>query len=92
MAFRRGTGSVEVELASVQTYLEGTVDPAICQIDELLAFKNKTQGQFTVIIVLNSAILVLVTGLIITLFTWGLNHITLKVQTDSASESKTYAY
>jgi hypothetical protein len=86
VTFRRGTGSLEVEVASIQTYLEGTVEPVLNdhtdQISDLKTFKDKTQGQFTVIIVLNSIILTLVAALIVALFSWGLSHITLKVQND----------
>lgn len=94
MTFRRGTGSVEVELASIQTWAEG-IDPVVeghtAEIGQLRTFKDSTEGKFTVIVWMNGIILALVTGMIVALFAWGLSHITLRVSSDPTSITESHS-
>jgi hypothetical protein len=81
MAYFRGSGSVEVELARVQSWVEDA-DP---RIDAVEKAQEKVQsdidgwkGSQRVIIWLIGVNISLMCGLIIALFVWGLDHITLK--------------
>lgn len=78
MAFRRGRGSVEVELANVQSCLEN-LDPIVErhteEIGELKSFQNNTEGKFTVIVWLVGINVSLVIGGLVALFGWGLSHL-----------------
>jgi hypothetical protein len=81
MPYQRGTGSVELELSRVQSCLED-LEPDVTTLKQEVA-KIKLdmasyEGSLRVIIWLNLVIIGLLSSLIITLFAWGLNHITIR--------------
>jgi hypothetical protein len=82
MVYQRGTGSVELELSRVQSCLE-VVDPKVDdladRVDSLEATRDKIEGKFTVIVWLVGVNITLMLSLLVALFTWGLNHITVRV-------------
>jgi hypothetical protein len=57
-------------------------------ISDLHDFKSNTQGKFTIIVWLLSGLLTLQIGMIVSLFVWGLNHITLRVEAQPITQSK----
>ena len=73
VTYRRGSGSVEVELANIQSCLEELtpdVDDLKRDVRELRADRDRAYGMLKVIALLQ----VLIIGLLIALFEWGLNH------------------
>ena len=84
MPFQRGSGTVNVELARIQTYIESEVEPELTMLrqttSELKADRDSLKGSLRVIIWLNGVILGLVVAMIVSLFSWGLNHISLKAE------------
>lgn len=81
MTYQRGTGSVELELSKVQSWVE-QADPTLCdvtkRVDGLESSRDKMDGKLVIIVWLVGINVGLMTALILTLFAWGLNHITLK--------------
>ena len=80
MVYQRGVGSVEVELARVQSALEDVVPEVARQgvrIDSLESDRDNARGSLRVIIWLNGIIIGLFVVLIGTLFSWGLSHISI---------------
>ena len=75
MTYKRGQGSVEQELEKLQSAVE-YIDPRLCDIEEdvreLRTDRDKGIGMLKVIAVLQ----VLIIGLLIALFQWGLSHTT----------------
>jgi hypothetical protein len=75
VTYQRGQGSVERELEKVQSCLE-SLDPAVQRLEEdvreLRSDRDEHKGMLRVIAVLQ----VLIVGLLIALFSWGLNHMT----------------
>ena len=81
MVYQRGTGSVELELSKVQSVLE-VLDPRVekleTRVDSLESSRDKMDGKLVIIVWLVGLNVTLMIGLILTLFTWGLSHISLK--------------
>ncbi len=77
VSYKRGSGSVEVELANVQSCLE-ELHPTIMDLEydvrELRSDRDSVKGMLKVIVAFQA----LIVGLIITLFSWGLNHMTFR--------------
>ena len=73
VTYKRGQGSVEQELEKLQSAVE-YIDPRLCDIEEdvreLRTDRDKGIGMLKVIAVLQ----VLIIGLLIALFQWGLSH------------------
>ena len=80
MAYQRGRGSVEVELANLQSAVEDAV-PRISRleanVDDLQSDRDSLKGSLRVIIWMNGIMLSLLIALIIALFSWGLNHLSM---------------
>jgi hypothetical protein len=89
VTYQRGEGTVEVELSRVQSWLE-IADPVIAKmadrVDSLESYRDINQGSLRIIIWLNGIILALMVGMIVALFTWGLSHISLRVENIPQSE------
>jgi len=83
VAYQRGNGSVELELSRVQSCLE-SLDPAVedlkLKVDSLESSRDKMDGKLVIIVWLVGLNVTLMIGLLITLFGWGLGHITLKAE------------
>ncbi len=78
MSYRRGGESVEMELSKIQGYLEDVINPALIEFDkdirELRSDRDNAKGMLKVIVALQALII----GLIISLFSWGLNHMSFR--------------
>lgn len=72
-----------MELSKVQSCLE-VLDPAVEklkeQVDSLESSRDKMDGKLVIIVWLVGLNVSLMIGLLITLFGWGLGHITLKAE------------
>ena len=82
MAYQRGSGSVELELSRVQSCLEildPQMDDLAKKVDSLESSRDKLDARIAIIVWLVGINITLMVGLILSLFAWGLNHITLKV-------------
>lgn len=90
MTYRRGTASVEVELANVQSMLE-ILDPKVdgfeARIEELEEVKNKLQGALRVIIWMNSVTMLIVVAILGAFLTWMSNHISIRTNFDAPGVS-----
>jgi hypothetical protein len=75
VTYRRGQGTVEQELEKLQSAVE-YIDPRVCDLEadvrELRTDRDSAKGLLKGIAVLQ----VLIIGLLIALFSWGLNHMT----------------
>ncbi len=75
LTFQRGSGDVEQELEKLQSWAEH-VHPQICELEqdvrELRSDRDRAMGMLRVIAVLQ----VLIIGVMVALFSWGLNHMT----------------
>lgn len=87
MTYRRGNGSVEVELANLQSAVE-FLDPTVASLaqrtDSLESNRDWVKGALWVIMGLNVFIL----GILVSLATWALNHMTIKANFDSPTVSQ----
>jgi len=75
VTYKRGSGTVEQELEKLQSAVE-YIDPRVCTVEEdvreLRSDRDSAKGMLKVIL-LGQALIV---GLLIALFSWGLNHMT----------------
>lgn len=75
VTYQRGQGTVEQELEKVQSVLE-YLDPRVCDVEadvrELRTDRDTAKGMLKIIVLLQ----VLIVGLIVAAFSWGLNHMT----------------
>ena len=75
LGYQRGSGSVEVELANLQSEVEA-IGPRLRVVEEdvreLRADRDRAYGMLKVI----AALQVVIIGMFIAVFTWGLNHMT----------------
>lgn len=82
MPYKRGNGTIEVELANVQSVLE-VLDPEVTaqavRIDTLESNRDWVRGALWVIIGLNGFILTV----LLLLASWVLNHMTIKANFDN---------
>lgn len=73
VGYQRGRGSIEVEMANMQSVLE-ILDPKVAgiegRVDQLESDRDTAKGMLKVIMVLE----ILIVGLVVALFAWGLNH------------------
>lgn len=77
VTYRRGQGSVEQELEKVQSTLE-LMDPRLTDVEadvrDLRSDRDSAKGMLKVILLMQG----LIVGLMIALFSWGLNHVTFR--------------
>ena len=75
---------MQAELHTLKDWREKTVDPKLedheKRIDKTESILDKTEGKFKVIIWLNGVIITLLVGILLSLFTWVLNHVTFHVE------------
>ena len=73
LTYLRGSGSLEVEVANMQSAIE-RIDPALYdvtdRVDSLESDRDSAKGMLKVIAVLQGLIILL----LVALFSWGLNH------------------
>ena len=82
---------VETALGILADWRQTVVDPALKdqggRIEVLESYRDKMDGKITIIVWLNGVVILLLISMILSLFTWGLSHITLKVMNDSPVSS-----
>ena len=87
LGYQRGSGSVEVELANLQSEVE-RIGPVVRnvedRVDDLESSRDSISGMLKVI----AGLQVLVVGMLIALFSWGLNHMTFHSEWEKPEHSR----
>ena len=75
VTYQRGSGTVEQELEKLQSTME-LLDPRVCDLEDdvrsLRTDRDSAKGMLKVILAGQA----LIVGILLALFTWGLNHMT----------------
>lgn len=81
MVYRRGQDTPQVELANLQSFAEDadvTLKELTQRVDQLESRWDQIQGSLKVLLWMNGIITGLMVMLLITLFAWGLSHISIR--------------